>query len=127
MTDTTTNKGDDPQAIERDVQRTQDEIGETVDKLEEKLSPRAIGQSVLGEDGKELARDMLDVAKRNPIPVAMIVVGFTWLLATSNSPAIGRLRDKVTGKSGSGLRPRSEEPAPIGPPPTSGESFDRRA
>lgn len=118
----------DPESIEREVRRTQDEIGRTVDELEDKLNPRDIGRSVIGDDGTEVAKEALDVARTNPIPVAMIAVGLIWLIASSGSPAIRRLTDRIAGRRGDDmdLRPRSAEPAPIGPPPPSGEGFDRR-
>lgn len=118
-----------PDAIERDVRRTQDEIGDTVDKLEEKMNPREVSRSVIGDDGTELAEEALEVTRTNPIPVAMIAVGVIWLLASSGSPTIKRITDRITGKSGTAkgdLRPRSAEPAPIGPPPETGQAFDRR-
>lgn len=117
--------------LERDVRRTQDQMGDTVDKLEEKMNPREVTRSVIGDDGADVAQEALEVTRRNPIPVAMIAVGLIWLLATSRSPAIKRFTDGLTGKRSSersrdGLRPRSQEPAPIGPPPAMGEEFDRR-
>ena len=117
--------------LERDVSRTQDQMGDTVDKLEAKMNPREVTRSVIGDDGADVAQEALEVTRRNPIPVAMIAVGVIWLLATSRSPAIKRFTDGLTGKrtsdrSGEGLRRRSAEPAPIGPPPATGEEFDRR-
>jgi hypothetical protein len=126
---------DDPKQeanlIEQDVLRTQDDIGETVEKLEEKLTPRELTRSVIGDDGAEVAREALEVARQNPIPVAMIAVGLIWLLATSRSPTLKRLTGRVLGggsaaeEDQSGLRPRSAEPAPIGPPGAVGEDYDR--
>ena len=116
-------------AIERDIAQTQDEMGETVEKLEGALSPTALGREIMGEDGMETAKEVFEVAKRNPVPVAMIAVGAVWLFATSDAPMIRELRQRLFGGSRSsgrsGLRPRSAEPAPIGPPPATGEEFDR--
>ena len=116
--------------LERDVRRTQDQMGDTVDKLEAKMNPREVTRSVIGDDGADVAQEALEVTRRNPIPVAMIAVGVIWLLATSRSPAIKRFTDGLTGKrsndrAGEGLRPRSAEPAPIGPPPATGDAYDR--
>ena len=127
----TTDSRTEEAAIERDIERTQDEMGETVQKLEDKLSPREIARSVMGDDNADLAKQAWAVARENPIPVAMIAVGAVWLLATSNAPAIRELRDRfMSGRtSGSrasaGLRPRSAEPAPIGPPPSTDPTLDR--
>ena len=133
MADNMTDNRTDEAAIERDVRRTQDEIGDTVDKLEEKLNPREISREVLGDDGTDAAKEALEVTRQNPIPVALIAVGLIWLLATTRSPTINRLTERFTGKprrsdrESAGLRPRSAEPAPIGPPPARGDDFDRRA
>ena len=119
-------------AIENEVRRTQDEIGDTVDRLEEKMNPRDVTRSVIGEDNSELAEEALQVARTNPIPVALIAIGLIWLIATTRTPTVKRVADRITGKrreKSSGemdLRPRSAEPAPIGPPPETGQAFDRR-
>ena len=125
MSDDRTNDAD---AIEQDVVHTQNEMGETLQKLEDKLTPRGIAQSVMGEQGTDQARELLDLVKQNPIPVGMIAVGAIWLLATARSPMLDRLKSSVTSRSDEfKLRPRSEEPAPIGPPPETGLEYDRRA
>lgn len=119
-------------ALEEDVRRTQDEIGDTVEKLEEKLTPREMSRAVIGDDGTKLADDAIEVTRTNPIPVALIAVGVIWLIASSNTPAIKRLRDTISGRRATtgdrdmDLRPRSAEPAPIGPPPETGKAFNRR-
>ena len=116
------------EAIERDIVETQDEMGETVEQLQGALSPSALGREIIGDDGMETAKQAFEVAKRNPLPVAMIAIGTAWLFATSDAPMISNMRRRLFGGSGSmksGLRSRSEEPAPIGPPPAVGEEFDR--
>jgi len=126
------NRTDQEQAtIEQDVVETQDEMGETVRELEDKLNPRDIAQSFMGDDATETAKEALEVARRNPLPVALIAVGAVWLFATSEAPMIRDIRERFTGRGGtggkrSGLRSRAAEPAPIGPPPASGEAYDRR-
>ena len=137
MADNMTKDRTDEAALERDVVRTQDEMGETVHKLEEKMNPRDISRSVMGDENTDIAREALEVTRQNPIPVALIAVGLIWLLATSRAPMITRITDRFTGGGGGSrrrresggdmdLRPRAAEPAPIGPSPTGGEAFDRR-
>ena len=132
----TTDTRSEEAMIERDIERTQDQMGETVQKLEDSLNPREMARSLMGDDNTDLAKDALDVARQNPIPVAMIAVGAIWLLASSSkSPAVRRLTDQFRSKSSSGsgpdeldangLRPRSAEPAPIGPPPATDPRYDR--
>jgi hypothetical protein len=121
------------ETLERDIERTQDRIGETVDKIEQKLTPREITRTALGDDGQDLVREALRMTRENPVPVAMIAVGAIWLLATSGSPLVRRMGDRLSkaatgrGSGDDALRPRSDEPAPIGPPPASGEAYDRRS
>jgi hypothetical protein len=123
---------EDPAAIEQDVARTQDQMGETVQKLEDKLNPREFTRSVLGDEAMDWTEEAFRLAKENPLPVAMIVGGAVWLVATSRSPlirrAVDRLTERFSGNGGSeqALRSRSPEPTPIGPPPAYGEEFDRR-
>ena len=113
--------------LERDIERTQDEMGETVQKLEESLNPREVARSVIGDQNSDLAREVLEVVRQNPIPAAMIAVGAIWLLATARTPSGRRLTDRLwSGSSSPNLRPRSEEPAPIGPPLGTDPSLDRR-
>ena len=81
-------------------------------------------------------KDAWQVVRESPVPVAMIAAGTVWLFATSQAPAVSRIREqlksRLQGAFGSDdgetrLRPRSEEPAPIGPPPETGGRFDRMA
>jgi hypothetical protein len=128
----TANPADSPDMIERDIERTQDRMGDTVDRIEEKLTPKEVTRAALGDDGQELVREALRMTRENPVPVAMIAVGAIWLLATSGSPLIKRAGNRLSRMfkehetDENGLRPRSKEPAPIGPPPASGEAYDRR-
>jgi hypothetical protein len=123
----------DPQTLERDIERTQDAIGDTIDKIEEKLNPSDIVDSLVSGNGADNAKTVWRIAKENPVPVALIAIGAGWLFATSQTPMIRDVRQRFVGNFGGGgsdkmrLRPRSEEPAPIGPPPPTGETFDRRA
>lgn len=126
----------DPASIEKDVERTQDAIGETVQKIEDRLSPGRFARSLLGEGNANAAQEAWEVVRVSPLPVAMIVGGAAWLLATSDAPLVRRARDELKRRlqnafssesDRSDLRPRSAEPAPIGPPPAAGERYDRRA
>ena len=137
MADEMTDTRSEEAMIERDIERTQDDMGETVQKLEDSLNPREMARSLMGDDNTDLAKDAMDLVRQNPIPAAMIAVGAIWLLASSSkSPAVRRLTDQFRSKSSSGsspdeldangLRPRSAEPAPIVPPPGTDPSLDRR-
>lgn len=86
----------DEVVLEREVRDTQDEIGETVQKLEEKLEPRNVARAALGAN-VDIAKEAIDVVRHSPIPAALIAVGAIWLLATSRSPTIKGMRDRLIG------------------------------
>lgn len=82
----------DAALIERDIDRTQDRMGNTVQKLEKKLTPGELARSFVGQDKSEAVKQAVDVAKRNPVAVALIAIGAVWLLASHRSRnAIGRV------------------------------------
>lgn len=87
--------GADEAVLEREVRQTQDEIGETVQKLEQKLEPKEIVRSAVGDRNFDLGKEAIDVVKHNPVPAALIAVGAIWLLATSNSPTIKEVRSRL--------------------------------
>jgi Protein of unknown function (DUF3618) len=125
---------DEPATIQRDVERTQDAMGETVQKLEDQLSPRKFAQSLFSDENAGTAQEAWDVVRQSPLPVAMIGGGLAWLLATSQAPMIKRLREELKARfrtaidsASSGSAPnRSSESASAGPPRAAGEAFDRR-
>jgi Protein of unknown function (DUF3618) len=126
MTAEMTDNRSEEAMIERDIEHTQDEMGETVQKLEDSLTPKEMARSVIGDDGTDFAREALEIVRQNPIPAAMIAVGAIWLLATARTPGMRRMTDRLSGSRSSNLRPRSAEPAPIGPPPGTDPELDRR-
>jgi len=123
----------DPETIQRDVERTQDAMGDTVQKLEDKLSPRKFAQSLFSDEHAGTAQDAWDVVRQSPLPVAMIAGGVAWLFATSEAPMISRLRDELKSRfkdavssSGSGTPSAAYGSASAGPPPATAETYDRR-
>jgi len=126
------NQTDDPATIQRDVERTQDAMGSTVQKIEDKLNPRNFAQSLFSGDNTATAQDAWDVVRQSLLPVAMIVGGAAWLFATSEAPVISRARDELRSRlrdafsSSSRGQQRSSGAGAGGPPPATGEAFDRR-
>ena len=71
----------DPDAIERDIRETQDEMSRTVDRLGDQMTPRRLFDSLLDkadENGID-ARYLLDGARRNPLALGLISAGAIWL------------------------------------------------
>jgi len=128
-------QSEDPAAIQKDVESTQDAMGETIQKLEDRLSPRKLAQSLFSDESSDTAREAWEVVRRNPVPVAMMGVGAVWLFAASDAPMIARWREELKTRfrgvineraSGSGTGSRSAGTAPGGPPAAAGEVYDRR-
>lgn len=79
MTDMGTTQ--DPEAIERDIRQTQEDMSRTVDRIGNQLTARNILSSLLDKaDSNDIdARALLDGARRNPLALAMIAGGAIWL------------------------------------------------
>ncbi len=73
----------DPDAIERDIRRTQENMSETVDRLGDQMTPRRLMESLLDkadENGVD-ARYLLDGARRNPLALGLIAAGAIWMVS----------------------------------------------
>ena len=93
--------------IRRDIEATRNDMGETVDAIQDRLDPRHLREEAqatirdtlsdgadtvidyVGTYRNELTSSVVDAVKRNPIPSLMVGVGVGWLLldALSSSPA----------------------------------------
>jgi hypothetical protein len=122
---------DAPEIIEREIERTQDSIGETVEKVEQKLTPAEISRYFFGDDGRDMVREGLQLVRTNPVPSAMIAIGAIWLFATSSPQLMRRVGDRLSNRTRAGRQEGDEQMrsgrVPVGPPPLGGEEFDRRA
>jgi hypothetical protein len=74
---------DDPKTearvIEQDIRQTQDQIGHTVERLEEQLQPKQLFRAIT--EGGEGEPELLRLTRENPIAAAMVAVGVIWLIA----------------------------------------------
>ena len=84
MTDTVER---DPEAIERDIRRTQEDMSRTIDKIGDQLTPRKIFDALLdkADESNVDARMLLDGARRNPIALGLIAAGTIWLISDKDS------------------------------------------
>lgn len=93
MTDAASGHDHDPAAIERDIQRTQEQMSRTVDQIGDQLTPRNLLNALLDQaDSNNIdARKLLDGARRNPIALAMIAGGAIWLASDADAklPSLG--------------------------------------
>ncbi len=75
----------DPADLERHGENIRADMDETLDALQEKLSPgRAMDRSMqfLREHGGEISREITSAVREHPVPLLLTAVGLTWL-ATS--------------------------------------------
>jgi len=85
MTDNRTHE--DPAKIERDIRRTQDEMGRTVDRLGDQLTIKNVFNALLDkadEDGVD-AHYLVEGARRNPVALGLIAAGAIWLVSDKDS------------------------------------------
>lgn len=80
--------------IEEDIVHTRQELGETVNAIQEKISPARLKEEATGrirsrvrertsrirETAKEAGSTVVSRMKTNPVPFAMVSVGAAWLL-----------------------------------------------
>jgi len=90
-----------PEAIKADIERTRQDMGSKIDRIQNRLSPENLKvqaqdavrnfvdenteslKSYLNEHSKELGTGMARAIKRNPIPSALVGLGLGWLLVES--------------------------------------------
>ena len=124
----------DPSELEREASAIRADMDRTLDALERKFSPgqmldRSVGY--LRDHGADLARNVGDTVKQNPIPVLLTAAGLAWLVTSSirsrsatsadmygdpygddhgdNYPAEPGLKQKVTGKLHAGAEAVSQK------------------
>lgn len=91
-----------PDAIERDIERTQNSISNTVEELQERFSPRNLMNSLIGDenDGSD---KLVSAAKNNPLGVALIGAGALMLASgrtgSSIKNGVSSLTDRIGGSS----------------------------
>lgn len=73
--------------IERDVEETRRHVESTAEALKDKMYPGQIMgelmKSFKGGGGSEMIGNLGSLVKKNPLPLAMIVAGFAWLMMGS--------------------------------------------
>ena len=94
----------DPDQIQREIHRTQNEMSATVDRLGDQFSFRNLVNSLLdkADDSDVDARTMLDTAQRNPLALAMISIGGIWLVSERDA----RISSFTSGSNEDGGRTR---------------------
>jgi ElaB/YqjD/DUF883 family membrane-anchored ribosome-binding protein len=92
MARTTTDRA--PEDIESDLEHTRRQIGRTIDAIQSRMTPGQMFQEFydLARGGPtDYVRNLGLAAKNNPVPLALVAVGLTWL-ATSGGRTPSYLR-----------------------------------
>jgi hypothetical protein len=75
--------------IEREVKQERAHVERTLDELQERLSPgQLVDQAVTylrGSGGADFMRNLGEVVKRNPVPLALVGVGVAWMMLGDRS------------------------------------------
>jgi ElaB/YqjD/DUF883 family membrane-anchored ribosome-binding protein len=126
--------GDDVARIRADIEQTRANMGDTLNAIQERLSPERLKAQAkesireatigrvekmarkVGDRASDTGRGLLDVARDNPVPLALIGIGAGWLLYNSKRRSTSRgdaERDAIGYESaytGEGSYTRAHEP-----------------
>lgn len=98
----TGNDSDDPAQIRAEIEQTRARMGQTIDQIQERLSParlkqqtkETIREATIGKveemtnraeyEVKSWRRKLVQTVKDNPVPAALIGVGLGWLIMADN-------------------------------------------
>jgi ElaB/YqjD/DUF883 family membrane-anchored ribosome-binding protein len=83
----------DPDTLVREIEETRADVGETLDALQARLSPGQLLDQALGfvrEHGGELARNLGDSVKQNPMSVLLAGAGIAWMMASQGAAGASR-------------------------------------
>jgi ElaB/YqjD/DUF883 family membrane-anchored ribosome-binding protein len=86
-----------PERIEADIERTREEMSETLDAIQQKLSPGRMVDDVMqyfksSNPDDNFTVNLVDSIKRNPIPIALVGVGLGWLMMSGDKSSNGHNR-----------------------------------
>lgn len=110
--------------IEDDIHATREGIGDKMDRLQERLSPSDMFESVIDfarSNGGAIASGVSNTVREHPLPITMIGAGVLWLALASRSRddleyAYGETREGTAGRlrrraasMGEGLRERASD------------------
>jgi ElaB/YqjD/DUF883 family membrane-anchored ribosome-binding protein len=108
-TDREASGSNSPAEIEREIEQTRARMSENIDTISEKLRPGNLAQSAVesvGEQARHTGSRVANVIRQNPIPVAAIGLGVTWLVAQQRSKRGARYGYRGPERRTSGYRER---------------------
>lgn len=87
--------GDEVAQTRAEIERTRADMSETVDTLQERLSPQNLKEQAkvqAKETARETGSSFVERIKQNPVPAAMVGIGLGWLLTSGREQSSGRQR-----------------------------------
>jgi hypothetical protein len=77
-----------PQEMEREVQQSRAELEETLEAIQERLSPGQMFEQAVdymrSSNGNDFLRNLGTMVRDNPVPVALVGTGLVWLMLSSS-------------------------------------------
>jgi hypothetical protein len=77
-----------PQEVQREVQQSRAEVEETLEAIQERLSPGQVFEQVVdymrSSNGSDFLRNLGTMVRDNPVPVALVGTGLVWLVLSSS-------------------------------------------
>jgi hypothetical protein len=77
-----------PQEVQREVQQSRADAEETLEAIQERLSPGQVFEQVVdymrSSNGSDFVRNLGTMVRDNPVPVALVGTGLVWLMLSSS-------------------------------------------
>ena len=77
-----------PQEVQREVQQSRADVEETLEAIQERLSPGQMFEQVVdymrSSNGSDFVRNLGTMVRDNPVPVALVGTGLVWLMLSSS-------------------------------------------
>jgi hypothetical protein len=111
---TTETRGASPEQLERDIAATRMEIDSTLAAIQDKLSPGQILDQALRytkDNGGQLAGNVGRSVRDNPIPLALVGIGLSWLMVSGSRGDDDLPSRPTTGEDRSSVRERAAHTA----------------
>lgn len=89
--------------LEQDIEQTRARLDQTIDRIQDRLSPASIVDEMLGTMRQSPMSGLYDGAlaavRRNPVPVMLIAAGVGWLLHRMSEDERRRRHIEATARS----------------------------
>lgn len=83
----------DPQQLEREIEATRNDVGDTLDALQARLSPGQLldqGLRYVRGNGGQFIGNLGATMRDNPVPVILTGIGLAWMMVASRNPPVPR-------------------------------------